>query len=89
MKKLLKIATLTAVLGLIIIFAVILSGISAPNIYFNIGVTLGVGLCFISALLFIIYWGWSLKDALANKHYIAALLLVLLALSIITRYILR
>lgn len=88
MKNILKTATIVGCVSLLVIFAVIISGVSAPSMWFNIGTILGLGLCFISVIMFIIYWVYAVINTIMNKQYMIAIILIVPAIRIILKYIL-
>lgn len=88
-KSLFNIAAFTGGIGLIIIFGVILSGTSYPDLFFRIGVPLGLLFVFISVILGFLCWLRYLRDTIKSKHYAAAIVVAVLGLFIIARELIK
>lgn len=88
-QKIYKLATITAIIGLGIIFSVILSGVAYPNIFFSIGTLLGFIFIFLSILLLFISWVWELHDAVKSKQYRWAISLIVIGLITIIRIFIK
>lgn len=91
MKKsvILKLALLSAAIGLLIVFVVILSGTAYPNMLFRIGAPLGLVLIFVSVLLQFIHWLWEIHDGIKGKQYLWAIIIAVLGCIVIVRVLMR
>lgn len=87
--KLHKFAIIVGGIGLIIIFSVILSGTSYPNVFFNIGTFLGLLFIFTGVVLLFISWARDLHDAVKAKQYLWAVLIAILGLMVILKALIR
>jgi hypothetical protein len=88
-KKLFKLTIITGVIGLIIIFGVILSGIAYPDTFFRIATPVGFLFIFLSVILGLVSWLWYLKDLIKNKQYIWAIIVAALGLIIVIKEVIR
>lgn len=88
-KSLFNMAAFTGGIGLIIIFSVILSGTSYPDLFFRIGLPLGLLFVFISVILAFLCWLQYLRNTIKSKHYAAAIVVAVLGLFIILREVIR
>lgn len=82
-------AILTAVIGLIIIFTVMLSGVAYPHMLFRIGTPLGLVFIFASVLLLFLSWLWDIHHAIKGKQYLLAIGIAVLGLIVIVRILIR
>lgn len=91
MKKniLYKSAIMTAAIGLIIIFAVMVSGVAYPHMLFRIGTPLGLVFIFASVLLLFLSWLWDIHHAIKGKQYLWAICIAVLGLIVIARTLIR
>lgn len=84
-----KFAILSAGIGLIIIFAVILSGAAYPNMLFRIGEPLGLAFIFVSVLCLFISWLWEIHNGIKEKQYLWVMTIAVFGLIVIVRAIIR
>ena len=84
-----KFAILTAGIGLIIIFAVILSGAAYPDMLFRIGAPLGLVFIFVSVLFQFISWLWEIHNGIKGKQYLWTITIAVFGLIVIVRAIIR
>lgn len=80
MKKniLYKAAVITAVIGLSILFAVILSGTAYPHMLFSVGTPLGLAFIFVSVILLFLLWLWEIYSRIKAKQYLWAVWIAVL-----------
>mgnify|MGYP007049776762 FL=1 len=88
-KVLFKLTIITAAIGLIMIFSVILSGTAYPDMFFRIATPVGLLFVFVSVILEFISWLCYLKDTIKSKQYIWAIIVAALGLIIIVKEIIR
>ena len=79
----------TAAAGILLLLALILSGIAAPNPLFSVLTLSGIVLCGTGVLLFGISWLQTMIQALRSRDYKRALLLLLGAALILLPALLR
>ena len=89
MSKLNKIATITSIIGLVIIGLVIYSGTSYPHPLYSYGTVIGMLLVFLSLFLFVASWCRELFVNIKTKNVVAIILLIITAIIFIINFIRR
>lgn len=84
-----KSAMISAVIGLIMIFIVILSGTAYPHMLFRIGTPLGLAFIFASVILLFISWLWEIRNGIKRKQYVQAIVIAILGLVVIIQTIIK
>ena len=84
-----KCALISAAIGLITIFVVLLSGAAYPDMLFRIGAPLGLAFVFASVILQFISWLWEIHNGVKSKQYLWTIIIVVLGLLVIVRMLLR
>lgn len=88
-KRINKISTIFAILGLVLLGIVILFNISYPNPLFSILITIGLGFVLISTVLYSIAWLLNIRSAVIKKEYLEAILVALMGVIIIVLFVLK
>ena len=89
MKQLYKLAIFMAVVGLLLLFMVMGTGVSYPHTLFRIGTLVGLACVFFSLPLFLIAWILQLRQSVKSKQYGWALCVAAFGVFLIVRLILR
>lgn len=84
-----KLAVISAVIGLGVIFAVILSGAAWPDALFRIGAPLGLAFVAVSVVLLAISWILEIHSGVKSKNYVGAIVVAALGLIVITLALVR
>lgn len=84
-----KLAVLSAAVGLIVIFVVILSGAAYPDALFRIGAPLGLAFVAVSIVLFAISWILEIHNGIKSKNYVWAIVAAALGLLVIVLALVR
>lgn len=84
-----KLAMLSAAIGLLVIFVVILSGAAWPDALFRIGAPLGLAFIIISVVLFAISWILEIHSGIKSKNYVGAIVVAVLGLLVIVLALVR
>lgn len=88
-KTLCKFATITGIMGLIMIFSMIVSNTASPDMFFRICAPLGLLFIFISIIAGFISWIWYLKNTIKSKQYAWAGGIGILGMLVILKAIIR
>lgn len=78
-----------AVVGLVLLLAVIGTGVSYPHPFFTIGTLAGMGCVFLSLPLFFIAWILQLRQSVKTKQYGWALCVAVFGIVLIVRGLLQ
>ena len=75
MSKLNKIATITSIIGLVII-----SGVSYPHPLFSYGTAIGMLMIFLSLFLYVASWCRELFTSIKTKNIVGTIILIITAI---------
>lgn len=84
-----KLAVISAVIGLGVIFAVILSGAAYPDALFRIGAPLGLAFVAVSVVLLAVSWILEIRSGIKSKNYVGAIVIAALGLLVIALALVR
>ena len=89
MSKVNKLATITAIIGLVIITVVIISGVSYPHPLFIYGTAMGMLMVFSALFLYVVSWCSELIAEIKAKNIVGILILIITAIIFIITFIRR
>ena len=89
MSKVNKIATITAIIGLVIITVVIISGVSYPHPLFSYGTAIGILIVFLSLFLYVASWCSELFANIKAKNKVGIFILIFVAILFTINFIRR
>lgn len=89
MKRLYRVAMVMAMVGLLLLLAVMGTGVSYPHPFFTIGTLAGMGCMFLSLPLFFIAWIGQLRQSVKTKQYGWALCIAIFGIFLIVRGLLQ
>lgn len=84
-----KLAVISAVIGLGVIFAVMLSGAAYPDALFRIGAPLGLAFVAVSVVLLAISWIMEIYSGIKSRNYVWAVAAAALGLMVIALALIR
>lgn len=80
-----RVAMALAILGILLLLAVMGAGVSYPHPFFTIGTLVGMGCVFLCLLLFFIAWILQLRQSVKTKQYGWALCIAVFGIVLIVR----
>ena len=80
-----RVAMALAILGILLLLAVMGAGVSYPHPFFTIGTLVGMGCVFLCLPLFFIAWILQLRQSVKNKQYGWALCVAVFGIVLIVR----
>lgn len=78
-----KLAVISALIGLAVIFAVMLSGAAYPDALFRIGAPVGLAFVAVSVVLLAVGWILEIRSGIKSRNYVAAIAAAALGLVVI------
>ena len=81
--KIFKAAVISAIIGLLLILAVIVTGSAYPDVFFTVGTLTGLILVFISNGLLLVSWLGSIGKDVKDKNYLSAFLTAFMLLVLV------